>query len=96
MKVITKKASVAFPSAVVRNCYLSFIFRSQQPPLFFLGSEYGTGRGFGCFSGGGSCHFSIFLPISSCKSLPVLPVGSPLVESTLAARVDFAANSQQA
>ena len=76
--------------------YLSFIFLSQRPHLFSLGSELGTGKGLGCFAGGGFFHFSVFLRFSYRMILPVFPVGSPLVESTCAENVDFTAKNRQA
>lgn len=38
------------------------------PPRFFLCPSRGAGRGLTCFTGGGSCHLSNFLSISSFKS----------------------------
>mmetsp|Transcript_39045 Transcript_39045/g.96741 ORF Transcript_39045/g.96741 Transcript_39045/m.96741 type:complete len:272 (+) Transcript_39045:659-1474(+) len=67
--------------------YRSLMARSRLPPRLFLGFPSGTGSGLAVLAGGGSCHFSIFLTISSCIARPVVPLGSSPNASTRAMSV---------
>ena len=75
---------------------LSFQARARLPPLRFFTSPPGIARGLAVLAGGGSCHFSIFLTISSCMLRPVDPLGSSPKASTRAISVHLPATKRAA
>jgi len=73
--------------------YLSLFFLSRWPPLVFLlwEASEGMGSGVGSLTGWGFSNFTIFFKTSTRRHIPMFPDGSPLIESSRAAGVDFEA-----